>query len=111
MKNMLRALFGLAPRTNIADLLENGAIIIDVRSPSEYANGHVKGSLNIPLDELLRSMHRLPKDKPIITCCASGARSASAANSLRDHRFDAHNGGPWTKVQAAVLQKRSDRNS
>jgi rhodanese-related sulfurtransferase len=104
---MLRRLFGLAPKVDLVHLLAIGAIVIDVRTRSEYARGHVEGSMNIPLEELLRSMHRIPKDKPVITCCASGVRSASAAHSLRDHRFDAHNGGPWTKVQAAISE--SDR--
>lgn len=102
---MLRRLFGLAPKVDLVHLLTVGAIVIDVRTRSEYAGGHMEGSMNIPLEGLLRTMHKIPKEKPSITCCASGVRSAAAANSLRDHRFDAHNGGPWTKMQAAVLRK------
>lgn len=99
---MLRTLFGLGPKVDIARLLANGATIIDVRTKAEYAGGHVKGSINIPLDQLSAHLKKMRKDKPVITCCASGMRSASAASLLRGHQFDAHNGGPWTKVQAAI---------
>jgi len=102
---MLRSLFGIGPKVDIPKLLAAGATIIDVRTPREFAEGHVKGSINIPLDELLTNLHHVPKDKPVIACCASGMRSNSAAGILRDHGIDAHNGGPWTRVQA-VLQAR-----
>jgi len=102
---MLRKLLGLGPKVDIAHLLASGATIVDVRTKAEYAGGHAKGSLNIPLDQLLQNLNRIPKDKPVITCCASGMRSASAANMLRDHKLEAHNGGPWTKVQAAMNKR------
>lgn len=98
---MLRTLFGIGPKVDIPQLLADGAVVIDVRTRQEYAGGHVKGSKNIPLDELLKSLPGIPKGKSVITCCASGMRSGSAAGTLRDHGFDAHNGGPWTRVQAA----------
>lgn len=96
---MLRSLFGLGPKVDLTALLLNGATIIDVRTPAEYADGHVKGSINIPLDQLQRSLARVPKGKPVITCCRSGMRSATAQAMLRDHGFDAYNGGPWTTVE------------
>lgn len=99
---MLRTLFGLGPKVDVAQLLAQGATVLDVRTKAEYAGGHVKGSVNIPLDQLQAGMRKIRKDKPVITCCASGMRSASAASLLRGHKFDAHNGGPWTKVQAAL---------
>ncbi|MEO8068943.1 MAG: rhodanese-like domain-containing protein [Flavobacteriales bacterium] len=99
---MLRSLFGIGPKVDIPQLLAQGATIVDVRTREEYAGGHVKGSKNIPLDELLTNLHSIAKGKPVITCCASGMRSNSAAGVLRDHGFDAHNGGPWTRVQAAL---------
>ncbi len=99
---MLRALFGIGPKVDVPQLLGSGAVVIDVRTRQEYAGGHVKGSKNIPLDELLNSLHSIAKGKPVITCCASGMRSNSAAGMLRDHGFDAHNGGPWTRVRSAL---------
>lgn len=104
---MLRTLLGLGPKVNIAQLIADGANIVDVRTKAEYAGGHVKGSINLPLDKLEQELHRLKRGTPIITCCASGMRSSSAASILRDHGFDAHNGGPWTKVQAALNARRA----
>ncbi len=102
---MLRSLFGFGPKVDIAQLLANGAVVLDVRTKAEYAGGHAKGSINIPLGSLEQELHRLKRTTPIITCCASGMRSNSAAGLLRDLGFDAHNGGPWTKVQAALTTR------
>lgn len=102
---MLRTLLGLRPKVDIVQLLADGAILVDVRTQAEYEGGHVPGSINIPLDKLLQNLHRLKKDQPVITCCASGMRSRAAMNVLRDHGYKAHNGGPWTKVQAALVAR------
>lgn len=56
--------------------------IIDVRTKAEYQGGHIKGSLNIPLNNLSNHYSKLDKSKPVITCCASGMRSAQAKNIL-----------------------------
>ena len=60
-----------------------GAQIVDVRTPEEYAAGHIPGSRNVPLDDLPRS--ELPEDPatPLFVCCLSGARSRQAAAILR----------------------------
>ena len=87
MINTLKKLFGLGPGVNYSELVENGAIILDVRSKSEYAGGHIKGSVNISVDTLRNNLGKLKdKDKPIITCCASGMRSASAKSILASNR-------------------------
>lgn len=99
---MLRTLLGLGPKVDIARPLANGAVVGDVRTQAEYAGGDLKGSLNIPLGTLEQELHRLKRGTPVITCCASGMRSNSAAGILRDHGFEAYNGGPWTKVQATL---------
>ena len=63
-------------KTDFAELKKNGAIILDVRSPAEYAGGHIEGSKNIPVDKLKGNLNFLnDKNKAIITCCASGMRS------------------------------------
>ena len=82
MIETLKKLFGIAPKADFAELVKAGAIIIDVRTKGEYAGGHIRGSVNIPLDKLVSNLNKLKKDKPIITCCASGMRSASAKNIL-----------------------------
>lgn len=99
---MLRKLFGLGPKVDIGKVLEEGATIIDVRTAGEYTGGHVHGSVNIPLDRLEQQLHLIPRDRPIITCCASGMRSGAAADILRDHGFIAYNGGPWSRVRNAL---------
>jgi phage shock protein E len=63
--------------------LESGAIIIDVRTPDEFRDGAYPKAKNIPLSELGRRMAEIPKDKPVILYCASGARSSSAARAMK----------------------------
>ena len=83
MIQFLRKLFGLGPATDYAQLVKDGAIIIDVRSKGEFDGGHIKGSINIPVDALANNLSKLKdKNKTIITCCASGMRSAVAKNTL-----------------------------
>lgn len=96
---MLRSLFGLGPKVDLTAILQQGATILDVRTPAEFAQGHVKGAVNLPLDQLERSLSRVPKNKPVITCCKSGMRSGMAEGILRKQGYEAYNGGPWTHVQ------------
>jgi phage shock protein E len=96
LKNML----GISPKVDYSELVKSGAQIIDVRTHGEFSGGHIKGSVNIPLHDLQASLSKLKKDKPIITCCASGMRSASAKSFLKSHGFDdVHNGGGWMSLQ------------
>ncbi|MGC4114684.1 MAG: rhodanese-like domain-containing protein [Myxococcales bacterium] len=63
---------------------EGGARLLDVRTPGEFAAGHIDGALNIPVQELSGSLKKVgPKDKPVVVYCASGARSAMAAQTLK----------------------------
>ena len=101
MINTLKKLFGFGPSINYAELVKNGATILDVRSKSEYASGHVKGSINISVDKLRNNLEKLrDKNKPIITCCASGMRSASAKSILAANGYtQVYNGGGWYSLQ------------
>jgi rhodanese-related sulfurtransferase len=77
-------------------LMQKGAVIVDVRSPSEFASGHINGSKNIPLDEFQRRMTELKKaGKPVITVCRSGNRSSVAKSMLTSKGIEAYNGGAW----------------
>jgi phage shock protein E len=103
MFETIKKLFGLGPKVNYAELVANGAIILDVRSKGEYQGGHIKGSVNIPVQNLQGNLSKLKKEKTIITCCASGMRSASARNILRSNGFPAvHNGGGWMSLQNKI---------
>lgn len=104
MINTLKQLFGFGPKTDYADLVKQGAIILDVRSKGEYAGGHIKGSLNIPVDTLSNNLAKLKdKNQTIITCCASGMRSASAKNILKSNGYSqVYNGGGWSSLQNKI---------
>lgn len=56
--------------------------VVDVCIKTEFAEGHAKGSTNIALGQLLRNLSRIPKAKTVITCCASGMRSATSATQF-----------------------------
>lgn len=99
---MLGRLFGLGPKIDLGQKIKDGAQIIDVRTPDEYRSGHPKGAVNIPLDRLQGQLGKLSKEKPVITCCRSGARSGMAADALKSAGFEAYNGGPWQNVQALL---------
>jgi phage shock protein E len=96
---MLGSLFGIGRKTTLARLLAGGPLIIDVRTAVEYRQGHAPGSVNIPLDALEGELKNLDKHQPIITCCRSGMRSASATSLLTNNGFMAHNGGSWQSVE------------
>lgn len=75
-------------------LVAEGATLIDVRSPGEFASGHVEGAKNIPVQEIGERAKEIPKDRPVVLYCASGMRSGSAASVLRAAgRKDVHNLG------------------
>jgi phage shock protein E len=105
MLNKLKKIFGFGSTVDYAALVKQGAIILDVRSKVEYSNGHIEGSINIPVDILKNSLSQLKdKNKPIITCCASGMRSARAKNILKTHGYmDVHNGDGWRSLQSKIL--------
>ena len=85
-------------------LVKEGAIILDVRTSGEFSSGHIKGSINIPVNELLKNFAKLKaKNKPIITCCASGMRSASAKSILQTNGFpNVYNGGSWHRLNMKI---------
>lgn len=96
----LKNLFGLGPKVDFNELMSRGAQIIDVRTPSEFNSGHIKGSVNIPLSHISEDLAKIKKDKPVITCCASGMRSASAKTILTSKGYrEVHNGGGWANLQ------------
>jgi len=104
MINAIKQLLGFGPKVDYAELVKQGAIILDVRSNGEYAGGHVKGSVNIPVDVLTKRLSELKdKKKVVITCCASGMRSASAKNILMSNGFSqVHNAGSWMSLQSKI---------
>jgi len=102
MLETIKNILGIGPQADYAALLAEGAQIVDVRTRGEYSGGNIKGSLNIPLDTLASNVAKLDKSKPVITCCASGMRSASAKAILRSHGFRVYNGGGWASLAAKI---------
>lgn len=94
----LNFLFG--NKQNLIDDFKNrDAIILDVRTPQEYKQGALKIAENIPLQLLSSKINVLKKrNKPIITCCASGMRSGRACHILKSHGIEALNGGGWQSL-------------
>lgn len=99
--SILKKIFG-GTSVDFKALVKDGAMIIDVRTPAEFKGGHVKGAVNIPLQSLQANFSKIPKNKTIITCCASGMRSGSAKNLLKAAGYTVHNGGGWTSLNAKL---------
>jgi phage shock protein E len=98
----LANLFGGA-KVDLKQLVKDGAVILDVRSPAEFSGGHVKGAINIPLQQIEKAVSKFKKEQVIITCCASGMRSGSAKSFLKSKGFNqVHNGGGWTLLRAKI---------
>ena len=79
-------------------LVQGGARLLDVRSPGEFAAGHIPGAINVPLDALERKLAQVgPTDRTVIVYCASGARSAAAKRVLMSKGYaDVRNLGPMS---------------
>lgn len=104
MFELIKRLFTSGPAADYSEMIKNGGIILDVRSPGEFKGGHIKGSRNIPLNSLPANLKKLKsKDQPIITCCASGMRSASAKSILQSNGYtNVYNGGGWRSLQNKI---------
>lgn len=84
----------------INEMMGRGAVVVDVRTPQEYKSGHLKGSKNMPLQNLSNQAHKLKKlNKPVVFCCASGMRSGQAASIMKREGIECINGGSWQSVQ------------
>lgn len=94
---MFGFLFG---KNKIKEALRRNAVVIDVRTPHEYDQGRVPGSINIPVDRIAASVERIKAmKKPVVLCCASGMRSATAKEILKSAGLEeVYNGGSWESV-------------
>jgi phage shock protein E len=79
------------------------ATIVDVRSPGEFMHGHVKGSANIPLQQIPERLDELRKMNDIILCCASGNRSGQATRYLAQQGITCENGGSWIDLDMLLI--------
>jgi phage shock protein E len=103
MFEIIKKALGLGNSVDFNALIAEGAQIIDVRSKEEFTDGHIKGSVNIPLPIFANKLTSIQKDKPVIVCCASGARSSSAMRILISGGFqNVHNGGGWKGLKGKL---------
>ena len=103
MIQLLKNIFGIGPKADLKELVKKVAQIIDVCTKGEFQGGHIRGSVNIPLQEIQGRLSKIKKDKPVITCCASGMRSASAKSILKSNGFnEVYNGGGWMSLQNKI---------
>lgn len=75
-------------------LLNQGAQLVDVRSPAEFSQGALEGAINLPVQYIYQAVSTLDPDQPVIAYCLSGQRSAQATAMLSQLGFDARNAGP-----------------
>lgn len=103
MLNLLKNLWGGSDNTDLSQAIKDGAYLVDVRTPGEFATGSVKGAVNIPLDKVQAKLAQFKNRKQIIVFCRSGGRSAQATSILNQHGFtNVINGGTWEKVKRAL---------
>lgn len=97
----LQKLLGIAGAEDLAALVKSGATLVDVRTPGEFQSGHVKGSINIPLDQLGSQLNKLKNSQNIVVFCQSGTRSRMAKMLLQQKGFNnVVNGGTWYKIKS-----------
>ena len=91
----------LSPQ-RVADLIEAGAELVDVRTPEEYEAGHIEGARHVPLETLASEADTLPANGPVVFYCRVGSRSAMAAAAMQASGRDARNlaGGLVAWVEA-----------
>ncbi|MBS1523531.1 MAG: rhodanese-like domain-containing protein [Bacteroidetes bacterium] len=85
---------------NILKSLNAGAIVVDVRTFAEYADGHLPGSINIPLNEIASRLSEFERQSDgLVVCCASGIRSNKAVNILKQYGIECVDGGSWLNLK------------
>lgn len=101
--NLFRQLLAGGKTTDLKNIIAEGAFLVDVRSASEFARGHVRGSINIPLDKITTELSRFKNKKNIVVFCLSGGRSSQAKLILEKHGITGVvNGGTWKQVDQFV---------
>lgn len=105
MFGIFKNLFSQGNSEDIAMLIKDGAYLVDVRTPQEFAGGSIKGAINIPLDKVKSQLTKFKDQKHIIVFCRSGNRSSKAKSILAQNGFaNVTNGGTWDNVNQFVKQ-------
>lgn len=86
----------------LAKKIEQGAVILDVRTPTEYKTGHIEGSVNLQLSRLHADELPLDRSKTYITVCSHGLRSVKAMNLLKEKGYRVFNGSALSDLEAEL---------
>ena len=86
--NIPEGYLSIASVEKLQEAMDNGAVLIDVREPDEFSQGHIATAVNIPLRTLAANIEQIPTDQPVIVYCASGHRAALANAALHLMGFD-----------------------
>lgn len=105
MFGIFKNLFSKKDTTQMEKIIKEGAFLVDVRTAAEFAEGNVKGSTNIPLDQVASQLAKFKGKEQIIVFCRSGNRSGQAKMILEQNGFkNVTNGGTWQDVNE-IIQK------
>ncbi len=106
MFNLFKSLMGGEENPELANIVKSGAYLVDVRTPEEFQAGHVKGSVNIPLDKIPQNLEQFKGKSHIVVFCRSGNRSGQAKAFLNQNGFkNVINGGTWEEINAILNSK------
>jgi rhodanese-related sulfurtransferase len=107
MLNIFKKLLGIGSNEELAKLIKDGAYLVDVRTPEEFANGNAKGSVNIPLDKVSNQLSKFNGKEHIIVFCRSGNRSSQAKSILNQNGYtNVTNGGTWKNVNQKIINQK-----
>ena len=103
MFGIMQKIFGGSAAVDMKALIADGAKLIDVRTPEEFAQGYADGAVNIPLQDLQRHLPKLKQlGVPVVAYCRSGNRSGIAAQILKSSGVEAYNAGSLGQVNALL---------
>lgn len=106
MFGILKTLFGQNSDNEIRKVINEGAFLVDVRSPAEFSSGNVQGSTNIPLDKISDQLEKFKGKENIVVFCRSGNRSGQAKSILAENGFkNVINAGTWQNVDKIINDK------
>ena len=100
---LFQNLFGDAQTTDLKNIIEQGAFLVDVREPGEFSGGSAKGAVNIPLGSVATELNKFKGKENIVVFCRSGNRSGQAKSILEQNGIkNVVNGGTWEDVNQFV---------
>ena len=101
--SLFQNLFGGGKTADLKAIIEQGAFLVDVREPGEFASGTAKGAVNIPLGNVSAELNKFKGKENIVVFCRSGNRSGQAKNVLEQNGFkNVINGGTWEVVNQFI---------